>query len=58
MTKLTDREKDVIRIARSVIHDLSVGYQTKELQEHPVDICNRLSALIGDTYDFVNDRVA
>ena len=52
MAQFTEREKEGIRVARSMIRDMAHGWPVKELAAQPVDICGELSKLIGDIYDF------
>lgn len=57
MANFTSREKDIIRIACSVIRDQSKGWSGAELQEQPESICQKLSDLIGDTFNFESGEV-
>lgn len=57
MARLTKSEKDTLRIARSVIRDLAHGWDARELQVVPQRICERLSALLGERYDFKTGEV-
>jgi hypothetical protein len=52
MAQLKDHEKDMIRIARGMIRDMIMGYSPKELGDDPARVCQGLSVIIGDTYDF------
>lgn len=57
MAQLSEREKEVIRVACSVIRDLTFEWPVKDLATPPADVCKGLSDLIGDTYDFENGTV-
>jgi hypothetical protein len=57
MAQLTDSEKETIRVACSVIRDMAMGWLLKDLQDQPVNICQKLSDLIGDIYDFESGDV-
>ena len=50
--KLTEREQDIVRVARSVIRDQAHGWQTAELAKDPRLVCEWLSQLVGETYDY------
>jgi hypothetical protein len=50
--KLTQTERETITIARSIIRDLMYGYREKELQAKPEEVCDRLSKIIGEKYNF------
>ena len=45
-------ETETLILARSAIRDLVNGWDARELAENPVKIVARLTALIGDKYDF------
>lgn len=55
--KLNESQKDVLRIARSVIRDLAKGWTIKELQEPPEVICDKLSLMLRERYDFEEGKV-
>ena len=57
MAQFTDREKDLIRVACSMIRDMAHGWTVEELTAQPFDVCQELSKLIGDTYNFENGTV-
>jgi|WetSurMetagenome_2_1015567.scaffolds.fasta_scaffold02344_4 hypothetical protein len=57
MAQFSNREKETIRVACSVIRDLTFGWPVKDLVTQPADVCKGLSDLIGDTYDFKNGIV-
>jgi hypothetical protein len=53
-SNMKQSDKETIEIARSIIRDLTFNYSIKELQMSPREICNRLSNLLGQQYDFDN----
>ena len=55
--KLTPAQADVIRLARSVIRDRAMDWAERELAESPRKVCERLSDLLGETYDFERGEV-
>jgi hypothetical protein len=57
MAQLKDHEKDMIRIARSVIRDMAHGWSISELSDDPARVCQGLSVIVGDTYDFESGNV-
>lgn len=44
--------QDTLRVARSVIRDMSHGWKESELQATPREICEMLSAILCETYNF------
>jgi hypothetical protein len=50
---LTPEQQDIIRTARSVIRDMAYGIlHDRDLAEPPVAVCDKLSALLGERYNF------
>jgi hypothetical protein len=47
---LTPEQQDIIRTARSVIRDMAYGI--RPVAEPPVSVCDKLSALLGERYNF------
>jgi hypothetical protein len=45
-------KEDVLREARSVIRDLIYGFAEDELCEDPRVVCQNLSEILGEDYDF------
>lgn len=54
---LTAEQQNVLRNARSVIRDMASGWPEKSLAESPRSVCDKLSALLGERYDFVSGDV-
>lgn len=52
MAHLSPAEQDVLRLARSVIRDMAHSYSERDLACPPAETCRRLSALLGDEYNF------
>ena len=50
--KYTEQQIETIELARSLIRDLAHGWTVSELAERPENICERLSQLLGESYDF------
>jgi len=45
-------DAEVLRHARAMIRDLFHGWPVKELGGDPKEVCEKLSRLLGETYDF------
>ncbi len=50
-------EQETIALARSLIRDMAHGWPPKELAEDPRRVCERLSELLGEGYDFDDGEV-
>lgn len=55
--RLTEAERDAIRVARSALRDMSHGWSIGELQASPEIICANLSHLLRESYDFASGEV-
>ena len=51
-SKLTDTERKTLQLARSMLRDVAYGYATRELAADPRVVCERLSEILGERYDF------
>lgn len=49
---MTRDDMDTLRLARCLIRDMAFGWQVNELAELPDEVCKKLTAMIGDSYDF------
>lgn len=52
MAYLSKDERDILALARSVIRDLSFDYGERDLACSPKEICDKLSAVLREKYDF------
>lgn len=52
MPNLNKEEQELLRLARAVIRDQAFDYDERHLAADPRVVCDRLSAMIGETYDF------
>ena len=52
MSNLTPSEKDIIRIARSLIRDAAMDWARDEVIHSPEFVCEKLSEMLGEEYDF------
>lgn len=57
MAKLTPAHQDVIRMARSLIRDSAMNWARDELAADPEAVCEQLSGMIGEEYDFEKGEV-
>lgn len=51
-SRINRGEADILRQARSVIRDLAYGYPPKELVQTPERMCEQLSHILQEQYDF------
>lgn len=49
---LTPEQKDIIRVARSVIRDLVMNWGKEALISSPEEVCEQLSKLIDTSFNF------
>jgi hypothetical protein len=57
MTKLTPAQQEVIRMARSLIRDAAFDWARDELAADPETVCEQLSGIIGEDYDFEKGEI-
>jgi hypothetical protein len=50
--RLTKAQREVLQHARSVIRDLARGWSRRDLARSPELVCEELSDLLGEDYDF------
>lgn len=51
-TTLMPEERDVLRLARSLIRDLAHGWPATELAAQPEEVCHQISEILDEDYDF------
>lgn len=49
---MTTPERDLLREARNMIRDIDFGYAMDELHRMPRDLCDEITELLDDGYDF------
>jgi hypothetical protein len=54
---LTLAQKDTIRLARCLIRDAAMNWARDELAASPEDVCNQLSDMLGEKYNFETGNV-
>lgn len=54
---LTSVQKDTIRLARCLIRDAAMNWSHDELAASPEDVCNQLSDMLGEKYNFETGNV-
>jgi hypothetical protein len=54
---LASAQKDTIRLARCLIRDAATNWARDELAASPEDVCNQLSDMVGERYDFETGNV-
>jgi hypothetical protein len=57
MDQLTREQRETLALARSLIRDMAHGWPARELAEDPEAVAARLTAMLGDEYDFAGGDV-
>jgi len=54
---MTPEQQDVLRMARSLIRDTAMNWARDELAADPEAVCEQLSGMLGEAYDFEKGEV-
>lgn len=49
---LEPKERDVLRLARTLIRDMAHDWPVRELAAPPEDVCTQISDILDEDYDF------